>query len=116
MNRRIHENLELDRSLRQSRSIWLTLAIVLLPFAAAGVLYILGALVAIIGAADGALANAAIPVPISVIGIIFLFADVLAFRRFREAGRRLQQLHEDPNAKIRPLPAPFQSSLFGPYH
>lgn len=116
MRRRLHENIELDVSLRQSRSIWLGLAIVLFPFAAAGVTYVLGSVIAIVVDWDGGIVGLAIPLVISIVGMILLLADVIAFGQFREAGRRLRQLQEDPNARIRPLPAPFQSALFGPYH
>ena len=74
--RHVHENIQLDQSLRQSRSIWLALAIVFLPGAGIGIIRMLFDLAIIFGSGD----------------------------------------YADMSAKIRPLPAPFLASHFGPYH
>ena len=112
MRRRIHHSIALDQSLRQSRSIWLALAIVLAPIA--------GLMASAILASDGGLADRIFGPYALVISLVFAIALILlvfvAFSRVFEANRRLKRLREDPSANVRPLPAPFQSSLFGPYH
>ena len=70
------ETIQLDQSLRQSRTIYVMLAIVFFPFAFGGVTFGLSAI-----------------------------------------GESIRMLSEGyPAQTVRKLPAPFQSSLFGPYH
>ena len=116
VRRRVHENIQLDQSLRQSRSIWLSLAILLLPGAAAGVFWLISGLSALMSA--GLTINQVL-VPVlwdTFWGLVLVLADVFLFGRVGEATRRLKLLHADPTAPVRPLPAPFQASIFGPYH
>lgn len=116
MRRRIDQSLDLDASLRQSRGIWLSLAIVALPFAFGGALYLFFLAAALFdGAIDPATSSLGVLVTVMISSFCIL-ADVHAFRQFGEASRRLRRLRDDPSANVRPLPAPFQASLFGPYH
>ena len=116
MRRSVHKNLELDLSLRNSRSIWLSLAIFCLPVALVGLArFIVGVDGLIVYASDTGAGLVAAITDI-VVGIVLVALDVLLFERVREASRRLKRLHENPTADVHPLPAPFQASLFGPYH
>ena len=107
VRRQVHQNIALDQSLRQSRTIWLSLALVFLPFAIFGFF-------AVVAAFD--LANTPNPLWNLFWGITVIAADGFSFARVFEASDRIRMLREDPSAKVRPLPAPFQASLFGPYH
>jgi hypothetical protein len=114
--RTIHQTISLDLSLRRSRSTWVCIGIVFLPITAG---FVLSMLVAIVMFADrsGQLEVSWNTVATdSVIGLVILAANVYPFRQSREASRRLKRLQEDPSANVKPLPAPFQASLFGPYH
>ena len=116
MRRRVDQAIGLDASLRQSRSIWLSLAIVALPFAIGGVLQVLSVGGALL---DGTTGTTRSPLGFAIavtIGLVCVLAAPYAFRQVGEATRRLKRLREDPGANVRPLPAPFQASLFGPYH
>ena len=114
--RRVHETIELDQSLRRSRSIWLSFAIFAIPFAAAGFVSFLGGIAAILSSGGDTAVD-----PVSGLwgvfwGSILVSLDFFLFRQAMEASKRLRLLQEDPAANVRPLPAPFQASLFGPYH
>ena len=116
MRRRVHQNIALDQSLRQSRSIWLSLAVLLLPGAIAGIYWLLSSLSTLMSAGP-AIGQVFVPLLWDMFwGLALIFVDVFLFGRVGEATRRLKLLHEDPTATVRPLPAPFQASLFGPYH
>ncbi len=112
------ETIQLDQSLRQSRTIYVMLAIVLLPFAVGGLRFGLAAIGEIIrmlseGYPASAFAGQALLV---VMGVIFVGVEYVVISQTFEANRRLRILRENPNQKVRKLPAPFLSSLFGPYH
>lgn len=104
MRRRVHHVIELDQSLRHSRSIWASLAVLFVPAALYGILMIIGA------------PGSATPLWDLLLGGVFIAVDVFCFGRVAEATKRISTLRENPNADVRPLPAPFQASLFGPYH
>jgi len=112
------ETIELDSSLRQSRTIYVTLAVILFPFAVAGLVYVMTAVTAIIQSiSDGYFPfGAARSIFVVLVGSILAGAEVAVIAQCREANRRLRVLREQPEQKVRKLPAPFQSSLFGPYH
>ena len=116
MARRVFQSIELDQSLRRSRGIWLSLAIFAVPFAVVGLLNLLDGLTALVMLSG----NEDVSIPLTIWSIIWgsclILLDISLFRQVREAGRRLRILKEDPNANVRPLPAPFQASMFGPYH
>lgn len=114
--RRVHQTIELDQSLRQSRSVWLSLAVFAIPFAAAGAISFLLSIARIIESTDRFIAAPVATLWGILWGVLFVLLDVYLFRQTFEASKRLRQLREDPSAKVRPLPAPFQASLFGPYH
>ena len=110
--------MELDLAIRQSRSIYITLAIVLLPVAAGGALYVFEGIEAIaVSVWEGyfplRLGNA---IFVIVLGVVFIAADGVMVSQVLEANRRLKTLREHPDRAVRDLPAPFRSSLFGPYH
>lgn len=110
--------MKLDLAIRQSRSIHITLAIVLLPIAVAGVVYtFLGSAAIVVTLRQGyfplGFGSAILDV---VLGVVFIGADSVMVLQVLEANRRLKTLREDPNRTVRDLPAPFQPSVFGPYH
>lgn len=104
MRRRVHHAIELDQSLRHSRAIWTSLAVLFVPAALGGVLMILG------------VPGSAAPLWDLLLGGVFIAVDIFCFGRVVEASKRISTLRENPNADVRPLPAPFHASLFGPYH
>ena len=112
------ETLELDLSLRQSRTIYVSLAAIFLPIAVAGVIWAISAINGILNS----LSDGSFPVGLGgsllalVIGIVFVGVEYSVFSQVLEANRRLRMLRDHPDQTIRKLPAPFQSSLFGPYH
>ena len=112
------ETLELDLSLRQSRTIYVSLAIIFLPIAVAGLVYGISAVAAIIDS----LSNGHFPIGLGgslfalAIATIFVGVEYAAVSQILEANRRLKTLRDYPDQKVRKMPAPFQSSLFGPYH
>lgn len=116
--RSVSEAIELDLSLRQSRSVFRTLAIVLLPFAAAGVFWIFDGIAGLVRIPGPGIDPYALPIAILKLlaGVIFLGAEYAALSQSREATRRLEILRNDPSRTVRRMPAPFQASLFGPYH
>ena len=114
--RRVHQNIQLDQLLRQSRTIWLSLAIIVLPFALLSVLSLVEAVSSLFGASNRPSTLSGSSAWWVLINLVVITADVFMFGRVREATRRLKLLHENPGANVRPLPAPFQASLFGPYH
>ena len=109
------ETLELDLSLRQSRTIYVTLAAVLLPAALFGALGIVLAIEALV-TSPAPEASAADAVLSLLFGVIAIGVEYAIIRQCKEANRRLKILREDPRQKVRKMKAPFQSSLFGPYH
>ena len=116
VRRQPHEAIELDQSLRRSRAIWLTLALVVVPIAVGGLLYVYFGLVMLIdgsGEFDRSLASAVWNI---LIGVVIVASDIFLFKQSAECSRRLRALHEDPTADVKPLLAPFQASLLGPYH
>ena len=116
MRRRVHQSIALDQSLRQSRTIWLSLAVMVSPFALLSVISLSSVIIAAM-ASDPRLQPAPGDIVWAlVISVVLVAACVFFFGRVVEATRRLRQLHEDPGANVKPLPAPFQASLFGPYH
>ncbi len=109
------ETLELDSSLRQSRAIYVVLAIVLSPLALFGVINMflgLGALISSLS--SGYLSSGAFLALL--FGVVAIGAEYVTIRQCVEANRRLKILRENPEQKVRRMAAPFQSSLFGPYH
>ena len=116
MKRRVHETIELDQSLRQSRSIWLSFAIFVLPLSAAGIVFFFDGIDGLLSYRNNPGTN-----PISELwsilwGSTLVALDVFLFKQAMEASERLKLLQEDPTASVKPMPAPFQASLFGPYH
>ncbi len=112
------ETIQLDQSLRQSRTIYVTLSIVFLPIALGGLTFGLSAIRESIRMLSGGytasdLAGQALMI---VLGVVFISVEYVVISQTIEANRRLRILREYPNQKVRKLPAPFQSSLFGPYH
>lgn len=67
----------------------------------------------VVGGAPGRATGAVLAL---LFGAICVGAEFSMIAQYREAGRRLRILREDPQQKVRKMPAPFQSSLFGPYH
>ena len=116
--RSVSETIELDLSLRQSRSVFRTLAVVLLPFAAGGVVWIFDGIVDLVRILEPGINPYAMPMAILKLlaGVIFIGAEYAALSQSREATRRLETLRNDPTRTVRRMPAPFQASLFGPYH
>ncbi len=116
--RSVPETIELDLSLRQSRTIYRTLAIVLFPIAVAGIFWLISAIDSLMqtitqGGFPNGLLSSILQI---VIGLIFVGAEYAALVQSREATRRLAILRDSPEKTVRRMPAPFQSSLFGPYH
>ncbi len=111
------ESLELDSSLRQSRTIYVTLAIVLLPFAAAGFINIFSAVATMLQSFSATyFEGMGWSLFVFLIGACFVGVEYIVVAQCIEATRRLKTLRDDPEQKVRKMPAPFQSSLFGPYH
>lgn len=106
------ETLELDLSLRQSRSIYVALALIILPFAGGGLLNAVSAIGAMLS--TGSVSAGA--VLYLVVGAALVGAEYMVISQVFEANRRLKVLREDPEQKVRKLHAPFQASIFGPYH
>ena len=112
------ETLELDLSLRQSRTVYVTLAVIFFPIALTGIVLSFSAIAATIES----LSNEYFPVGLVsavftlVIGIVFVAVEYIVISQIIEANRRLRILRDKPDQTVRKLPAPFLSSLFGPYH
>ena len=112
------ETLELDLSLRQSRSIYVTLSVIFSPIAAGGFVYGLSAIASIVDS----IAAGYFPIGLGgavltlVIAAVFVGVEYAVISQVFEANRRLRMLRDHPDKAVRRLPAPFQSSLFGPYH
>jgi hypothetical protein len=49
-----------------------------------------------------------------VVGLLFVGVEYVCIAQSREATRRLRLLREHPEKTVRKMPAPFQTSLFGP--
>ncbi len=109
------ETLELDLSLRRSRTIYVTLAVVLLPAALFGVLEVALAIEALVTSPSPETSAANVLLSL-LFGVIAIGVQYAIIRQCKEANRRLRILREDPRQKVRKMKAPFQSSLFGPYH
>lgn len=116
MKRRVYATIQLDQSLRQSRAVWLTLAVVVLPAAAVGMFWFMATLAVLFDEAREFQPTVSELLWSLAFGPVAVLADFYLFRQVAEATRRLQLLREDPTATVRPLPAPLQSSVFGPYH
>ena len=111
------ETLELDASLRQSRTIYIALAVIVFPAAVAGVLNIFTALGAIVESlTSGYFEALGRSILLLVFGIGLVWLEYMVVAQSLEATRRLKVLRDHPEQKVRKLPAPFQASLFGPYH
>lgn len=109
------ETLELDSSLRQSTAIYVTLAVVLLPLAFFGAINVFSALSAFVQAlSSGHLSSGALLALL--FGVVAIGAEYVTMRQCVEANRRLKILRENPEQKVRRMSAPFQSSIFSPYH
>ena len=105
-------------SLRQSRTVYRTLAVIFLPFAFAGLFRLLSAG----GFLLDSVANGYFPYGLGsalldlLIGAVFLGAEWAVVAQSMEAGRRIEKLESHPDANVRALPAPFKTWFFGPYH
>ena len=112
------ETIELDLSLRQSRSIYISLGVVLSLVAFVGVVTTLGAIAAIIESVQVGRFPAGLGESLFrfAIGVVFVGVEYVVISQAIEASRRLKTLRNHPDKIVRKLPAPFQSSLFGPYH
>ncbi len=109
------ETIALDASLRQSRSIYVTLAIVLFPLAVVGAFSGLPAAIDLLtGLPSGR--SGPIAILVLLVSAILVGADVAMIRQCIEANARLRTLRDNPTQRVRRMHAPFQSSLFGPYH
>ena len=112
------ETLELDMSLRQSRTNYVTLALIFLPIAVIGLIYAFVAIVAILRS----LLSEHYPIGIVgalfaiLIGVALVGVEYAIVSQSIEASRRLEILRDHPDQTVQRLPAPFQSSMFGPYH
>jgi len=105
-------------SLRQSRTIYATLAVVFLPIMVIGLGYGVSAIGAIseslsIGTFSVGLGGAVIAL---MVAAVFVGVEYAVIAQIFEVNRRLKILRDHPDQTVRKLPAPFQSSLFGPYH
>ena len=110
------QTISLDQSLRRSRAIWVSLGIAFVPISAIGLLSMLATIVMLLDTSEQFDVSWYMVARDSLIGLVLLVANVYPFRQSREASRRLRRLQQDPSANVKPLPAPFQASLFGPYH
>jgi len=116
--RSVAETLELDLSLRRSRTIYRTLAALFLIGAVNGLFWIGEGLSAIWQSiAQGYFpAGTLWPTVNLVMGALFVGVEITCITQSMEATRRLELLHEDPSRKVRKMPVPFKASLFGPFH
>jgi len=109
------ETLELDSSLRQSRAIYVTLAVVLFPLAVFGVINVFSAIGAVIESLSSGYSPSSALLAF-LFGTVCVGAEYVTIGQCMEANRRLRILRDNPEQKVRRMAAPFQSSLFGPYH
>jgi hypothetical protein len=109
------ETLELDSSLRRSRAIYLTLAVILFPLAFFGVVNVFSAVGGIVESLSSGYSPTGALLAF-LFGAICIGAEYVTIGQCIEANRRLRTLRDDPDRKVRKMSAPFQSSLFGPYH
>ena len=112
------ETLRLDLSLRQSRMIYASLAAIFLPIAVSGLIWGQAGLVALGDAMSGMAPQGDLLVAFGAVllAVISVGAEYVMIAQCVEASRRLATLREHPERVVRELRAPFQSSLFGPYH
>ncbi len=112
------ETIELDLALRQSRTIYVSLALVFLPLAVFGLINAMSAVGAIIESLSGGYFPAGLGWSLLVltVSVVAVGAEFVVISQTVEANRRLRILRDNPDQIVRKLPAPFQSSLFGPYH
>jgi len=103
-------------ALRRSRSVWLTLATVMTSCSIGGLAAILAGMAELGSITTGEGGRPVFAIGQILAGRLPLFATGTSIGRTREAGRRIRRLEQDPDAKVRPLPAPFESFLFGPGH
>ena len=108
----------LDLSLRHARTIYRTLAVVLLPLAFTGVIWVFSGVVSFWEGlvSDAPTNNPGLGLLQLLLGAIFIGAEWSVIAQSVEATRRLRTLRENPEKRVRRMTAPFQSSLFGPYH
>lgn len=116
MRRRVHETIALDQSLRQSRMIWASVAALVFIPAVYGVVSFLAGLTALLAGPAQSGFSSGEALWAMFWGATLALTDSACFFRVAEANRRLRALRSDPNAPVKPLPAPFQASIFGPYH
>ena len=109
------ETLELDSSLRQARAIYVTLAVVLSPLAIVGVINVVSAIGAVVESLSSGYSPSGALLAFF-FGAICIGVEYVTIRQCMEASRRLQILRDNPEQTVRRMAAPFQSSLFGPYH
>lgn len=116
--RSVAETVQLDLSLRQSRTIYRTLAILFFLGAIAGVFWVWAGVSALWQSiAQGYFPAGTLGPAIRItVGGVFIGVEYVCIAQSMEATRRLNLLLEDPSKTVRKMPAPFQTSLFGPYH
>ena len=94
------------------------MAVIFFPIALIGIAYSFSA----IGATIESLSNGYFPAGLGsavfkfAMGIVFVGVEYVVISQILEANRRLRILRDNPDQTVRKLPAPFLSSLFGPYH
>ena len=115
--RTLSDSIEVDQSLRQSRAIFMTMAVVNAILAATGIVFIVLGMTQI---ADGLMTSSSKagllePIVAVVSGVVFVCLEYAIVGQVRECSRRLKVLREDPTKNVKPMPAPFQDAIFGRY-
>jgi hypothetical protein len=104
------ETLALDMSLRHARTIYVSLAAFIAPFA-------FFAVIALFNKLGNMTAFSGSSILLSALwAAIVCGGEYQMLSQWIEANRRLEILREHPEQPVRKMSAPFQSSLFGPYH
>jgi len=109
MRKSLLSALEIDQSLRHSRSIFVTASIIFLPTALIGLAYFIGGVIELFSPPGG---PREFGVFSFILGVVCLGAEYSAVSSAIEAQRRLKRLREDPTRNIHPMPAGFLTSFF----
>lgn len=112
------ETLELDLSLRQSRTIYVTLSVINFLPSVGGIFVAFSAIAAVYESVLSAqypngFGSAVLAFEF---GLLPIGAEYVFVAQSIEASRRLKILREHPEKNVRRLHAPFQSSVFGHFH
>ena len=100
---------ELDKSLRRSRTVYLVLSFICVPAAILAGLAILFTIINMVEPTRGPTPYELVDLGVSSGVIILAYSFVSSAR---EASRRLKQLVEDPSSNVRPMPVSFLESIF----